>query len=445
MIHLKPFMYKTLEKNDQIYERISKYSAYAQSLAEKFSVKQTINPDKLKIKSTSEIKVVPVGYEKPEIKPVEKTAEAKPTPQTLEKIADPEPKLEPKPEIKPAPLEKAVKKEQPVSKEYVTLSELVKIPGVKSSSALRSYVLKDYKENHPDKYVKEDGCTSIKFELCETLFTHILKNPEKAKEVLQNWKNSVKETEQKVLDDLLNKIYNSDEVWLKLEELTTLPGIKSYVYLKNKAIEKYIKQNPETKRKVENENKQYVNEFKLTQELVEMIFEDEETKAFVLEAIKEKLEGPKTKTEPSKQIEDNEQDSVNTPLDELVEVSVEQIEVQEVIIVPPQITAPITYEKSEPQQVSKKQLRREREEQHKEEVRKYLVQKLCATSLHKIGRNKTDSNNLKKGLPGHLKGFVDDVIDEWVNQGYMFGKRKNAQFQVSLNHEKIRELQNKYQ
>jgi len=76
-----------------------------------------------------------------------------------------------------------------------------------------------------------------------------------------------------------------------------------------------------------------------------------------------------------------------------------------------------------------------------EELKGFIVKKLFHHGY--IGGKHTDIENLKKGLPGHLKGDVKDATKELIKEGLLITKPTSYGLHISLNPHK-RELIDKY-
>ncbi|MEK6973771.1 MAG: hypothetical protein AABW41_00805 [Nanoarchaeota archaeon] len=73
--------------------------------------------------------------------------------------------------------------------------------------------------------------------------------------------------------------------------------------------------------------------------------------------------------------------------------------------------------------------------------------KIKATILYNLRRKKmignvhTHFDTLKKGFPSHIRKDVEKIAKELVKQGYLITKPTSYGLQVSLNKEKIKEIE----
>jgi hypothetical protein len=73
--------------------------------------------------------------------------------------------------------------------------------------------------------------------------------------------------------------------------------------------------------------------------------------------------------------------------------------------------------------------------------------KIKATILYHLRRKKVIGNvhthfdTLKKGFPSHLGKDVDKIAKELVKQGYLITKPASYGLQISLNKERIKEIE----
>ena len=75
----------------------------------------------------------------------------------------------------------------------------------------------------------------------------------------------------------------------------------------------------------------------------------------------------------------------------------------------------------------------------KERLKGFIVKKLFHHGY--IGGKHTDIENLKKGLPGHVKGDIKDAAKELIKEELLIPKVTSYGVQVSLNPRKREELQ----
>jgi hypothetical protein len=59
----------------------------------------------------------------------------------------------------------------------------------------------------------------------------------------------------------------------------------------------------------------------------------------------------------------------------------------------------------------------------------------------KIGESHTPFDTLKKGFPSHLGKDIDKIAKELVRKGYLITKPASYGLQVSLNKDKLREIE----
>jgi len=76
-----------------------------------------------------------------------------------------------------------------------------------------------------------------------------------------------------------------------------------------------------------------------------------------------------------------------------------------------------------------------------EQAKRFIVKKLFHHGY--IGGRHTDSENLKKGLPGHFKGDIKKAAEELISEEILIPKRTSYGLHVSLNPRK-REVIEKY-
>lgn len=77
----------------------------------------------------------------------------------------------------------------------------------------------------------------------------------------------------------------------------------------------------------------------------------------------------------------------------------------------------------------------------KEQLKGFIVKKLFHHGY--VGGRHTDIENLKKGLPGHIKGDVKEAAKELVKEGIILSKPTSYGLHVSLN-PRMREEIEKY-
>ncbi len=73
-----------------------------------------------------------------------------------------------------------------------------------------------------------------------------------------------------------------------------------------------------------------------------------------------------------------------------------------------------------------------------DQLKGFIVKKLFQHGY--IGGKHTDIENLKKGLPGHVKGDVKDAAKELVKEGILMIKPTSYGLHVSLNPQKRKEI-----
>lgn len=59
----------------------------------------------------------------------------------------------------------------------------------------------------------------------------------------------------------------------------------------------------------------------------------------------------------------------------------------------------------------------------------------------KIGESHTPFDTLKKGFPSHLGKDIKKIAEELIKKGYMISKPTSYGLQVSLNKEKLQEVE----
>lgn len=75
------------------------------------------------------------------------------------------------------------------------------------------------------------------------------------------------------------------------------------------------------------------------------------------------------------------------------------------------------------------------------QLKGFIVKKLFHYGY--IGAKHTDIENLKRGLPGHMKGDIKDAAKELIKEGILMTKSTSYGLHVSLNPH-MREEINKY-
>ncbi|MBI2145772.1 hypothetical protein HYU22_00350 [Candidatus Woesearchaeota archaeon] len=74
----------------------------------------------------------------------------------------------------------------------------------------------------------------------------------------------------------------------------------------------------------------------------------------------------------------------------------------------------------------------------KEQLKCFVVKKLFQHGY--IGGRHTDIENLKKGLPGHVKGDVKEAAQELIKEEILIPKPTSYGLHVSLNPRKRQEI-----
>lgn len=74
-----------------------------------------------------------------------------------------------------------------------------------------------------------------------------------------------------------------------------------------------------------------------------------------------------------------------------------------------------------------------------EQLKGFIVKKLFHHGY--IGGRHTDIENLKKGLPGHIKGDVKEAAKELIKEGIIVPKPTSYGLHVSLNSEQRAEME----
>lgn len=75
-----------------------------------------------------------------------------------------------------------------------------------------------------------------------------------------------------------------------------------------------------------------------------------------------------------------------------------------------------------------------------EQLKGFIVKKLFHHGY--IGGRHTDIENLKKGLPSHVKGDIKEVVHELIKEEILMPKQTSYGLHVSLNPRKREEMQN---
>ena len=75
----------------------------------------------------------------------------------------------------------------------------------------------------------------------------------------------------------------------------------------------------------------------------------------------------------------------------------------------------------------------------KEQLKGFIIKKLFHHGY--IGGKHTDVENLKKGLPGHFRGNVTEVVKELLKEEILIPKPASYGLHVSLNPRKTEEIE----
>ena len=75
----------------------------------------------------------------------------------------------------------------------------------------------------------------------------------------------------------------------------------------------------------------------------------------------------------------------------------------------------------------------------KDKIKSFIIKKLFHHGY--IGGRHTAFDNLKKGLPGHLRGDVNEAADELIKKEILIPKPASYGLQVSLNPRKKAEIE----
>ena len=75
----------------------------------------------------------------------------------------------------------------------------------------------------------------------------------------------------------------------------------------------------------------------------------------------------------------------------------------------------------------------------KEQLKGFVVKKMFHHGY--IGGKHTDIENLKRGLPGHVKGNIKEAIAELVKEEILMPKQTSYGLHVSLNPRKREEIE----
>lgn len=73
------------------------------------------------------------------------------------------------------------------------------------------------------------------------------------------------------------------------------------------------------------------------------------------------------------------------------------------------------------------------------EIKKDLLRKLCKQRL--FHNKHTSFDNLPKGFPKHLAGAVKETAKDLIKEGILLTKPTNYGLEVSLNHKKLKEIE----
>ena len=72
-------------------------------------------------------------------------------------------------------------------------------------------------------------------------------------------------------------------------------------------------------------------------------------------------------------------------------------------------------------------------------IRRKLLKKLY---MHRIVQHKhTSIDNLPKGFPPHIRGRVREVAEQLIKEGLLLSKPTGYGLEISLNHERIKEIE----
>ena len=74
-----------------------------------------------------------------------------------------------------------------------------------------------------------------------------------------------------------------------------------------------------------------------------------------------------------------------------------------------------------------------------DQLKGFIIKKLFHHGY--IGGKHTDIENLKKGLPGHIKGDIKSLVQELVKQEILLPKPTSYGLHVSLNPRKRQEIE----
>lgn len=75
----------------------------------------------------------------------------------------------------------------------------------------------------------------------------------------------------------------------------------------------------------------------------------------------------------------------------------------------------------------------------KEQLKRFIVKKLFHHGY--IGGRHTDIENLKKGLPGHVKGDIKEAAKELIKEEILVPKPTSYGLHISLNSVKRKEIE----
>lgn len=72
------------------------------------------------------------------------------------------------------------------------------------------------------------------------------------------------------------------------------------------------------------------------------------------------------------------------------------------------------------------------------EVEKAILEKLFVAKI--IGGRHTSADNVPKGFPKHLRGDAKDALKSLIKKGYIIAKPTSYGLEVSLNPNKMKEI-----
>ncbi|MBI4140479.1 hypothetical protein HY485_01435 [Candidatus Woesearchaeota archaeon] len=458
-------LFYSLQNKEKFAEKVAAHATFADNLIKRTSRLSTRNAtittptdvDKLNLfnpySSVKPSETVEEKSEQTQITPVQQTTESLETltekPQEYAAQKEPEKTYEKKPA------------QATTKSDYLSLSEITKIPGTKSLAMLNNVVLRTFRKDHPELCVEHrDGKTKkTLYAAVEKLFEYILKDTTKASGTVKNYKDLIKETEKAAFTSLVDRLIESSDIHISVEEICRLPGTKSYHALRDE-LSDYVKNNPdnrkqEIKKSAEPKGKSALeNKYKLTEKLVDAIFKDPNMAAEIKYWLNEKHKPKKTveelKTETIKdKLAHEEITPEHEPVKEISDPDADfakQAILQTFAPLPQPYTPPTTPSYQPPDQhtcvvetKSKKQLKREQEELRREEIRGDIVRKLI--TLKKIGRNTISKDDVPKGLPPHEKSVGNDIVKEGIRDDTFLAY---ANHRISINPKKLGELNRKY-